>query len=59
MVSVTPKHIAREVDMDFRYVRMLLRGRQKHKPYVRWKFTEDEAREIIEWLKSRKNKNEG
>jgi hypothetical protein len=52
---MTPKLIAAEAGMDFRYVRVLLRDRygKRHKNWSKWEFTHDEAREIVRWLKTR------
>jgi hypothetical protein len=50
---MTPKQIAYEAGMDFRYVRALLRERYKHKQWTKWEFTPDEARDIVHWLKTR------
>jgi hypothetical protein len=62
----TPKTIAHEAGMDFKYVRELLRRRygKRHKNWTLWEFTPDEAREIVHWLTTRpkdkpgKKKNE-
>ena len=61
MASIGPKQIAHEAGMDFKSVRRLLRkhyGRQ-HKQWHKWQFTEDEARDIVHWLTTRRKYSPG
>lgn len=57
MVSI--KDIAREVSMNPRYVRELLRQRRRHEPWTKWELTPDEARDVVQWLRERKKRNGG
>jgi hypothetical protein len=49
-MKITPKHIARELDVEPRIVRMLLRTRFGKAANKYWTWNEREAKAIKKWL---------
>jgi hypothetical protein len=49
----TPKHLAREFGITFKYCRKLLRRRYVRRAGRRWMWTEREADRVRRWLKAR------
>jgi hypothetical protein len=50
MVPITPKHIARDLDIKESVVRAMLRERYGRAPNYRWTFDKREAKQVANWL---------
>jgi hypothetical protein len=47
---ITPKHIARDMGLEAKYCRKLIRRKYKRRPGRPWGWTPEEAREVKAWL---------
>jgi len=53
MKVITPKQLARELDINFKHARRLIRQKFKRKPGHYWEWDEHDAEEVRQWLRQK------
>ena len=53
MAMITPKELAREVGINFKYCRLLIRQRFERPPGTRWRWDKQQAQEVRRYLRTK------